>query len=47
MAGSVVDDSTFSRQRNRALLLMSRLLDELAVVENLQEDKAPADGKAP
>ena len=47
VAGAVVDDAALGGQRNRALLLMSRLLDEFAVAENLQKDQAPADRDAP
>ena len=47
MAGAVVDDSALGGQRDGALLLMSSLLDELAVAENLQENQTAADGDAP
>ena len=45
VAGAVVDDSALGGQRNRPLLLVSRLLDEPAVAENLQVDQPPADGR--
>jgi hypothetical protein len=44
VAGAVVDDSTLRGQRNRALLLMARLPDKLAVPENLQEYEASTNG---
>src|ERR1039458_219375 len=47
VAGAVVDDSTLRGQRDGTLLLMSGLLDEPAVTEDLQVYQAPADGKAP
>src|SRR5579871_246886 len=43
----VVDDPAFGGYRDRALLLMSRLLDESSVAEDLQVDQAPADREAP
>ena len=47
VARPVENHSAFGRQRNGALLLMSRLLDELAVTENLQKHQPPADHDAP
>jgi len=47
MAGAIVDNSALRCQRNRPLLLMSRLLDEPAVAENLEIDEPPADGHTP
>ena len=46
-AGAVVDDSALGRKRNRALLLMSRLLYEFSVAEDLQVDQTSADRDEP
>ncbi len=47
VAGAVVDHSALGGQRNRALLLMSSLLYELAIAENLQKHQPPADRDTP
>jgi hypothetical protein len=47
MAGTVVDHSTFSGERNRALLLVFRLLDEATIAENLQVNQSPTNRQAP
>ena len=47
VAGAIVDDSSLGGQRNRALLLVSRLLDESSVAEDLQVDQTRADRDAP
>jgi len=44
VAKAIVDDTTFGSERNSALLLMSRLLDEPPIAEDLQIDQAGADG---
>ncbi len=47
VARAVVDDAALGGQRDGTLLLVSGLLDELAVAEDLQEDQAAADDDAP
>ena len=47
VTGAVVNHSALGGQRNGTLLLVSSLLDEFAVIENLQDHETPADGEAP
>ena len=46
-ASAVVDDAPLGCKRNRALLLMSCLLYEFSVAEDLQVDQTSADGDEP
>ena len=47
VTGAVVNHPALGGQRNGTLLLVSSLLDEFAVIENLQDHETPANGEAP